>query len=400
MLIGIVGKPSSGKSTFFNALSGAAAKVGDYPFTTIEPNVGVGFVEVQSVCKEFGIQCRPRKGECTGTVRFVPVDLIDVAGLVPGASEGKGLGNKFLDSLQQADALIHVVDSSGSLDSQGKRIEAGSWDPIDDIEWLELELAAWYKRIIDKSWTGVIKKTESEKVDIVGLLLEKLSGLKIKRNHIHKAMLDMRERRGDEKKWGEEELLEFAHQLRKNSKPILIAANKVDTEFGKQYFQQIQKKYQNTEPVSALSELALQKLKENNLIMYSGGKDLALTNEGEKQLTNIQKSHLAKIQESILGEYGSTGIVAVVTRTVFSILDMITVFPVEDQSNLCDKEGNPLPDAILLEKGTNVIELAGKIHTDLAKGFRHAILVRKKQKIGRDYELKDRDIIKIVVMNK
>ena len=120
MLIGVVGKPSTGKSTFFKAATLAEVETANYPFTTIKPNHAVGYVKIDCVDKEFEVQCNPRMGYCLNHKRFVPIDLLDVAGLVPGASEGAGMGNQFLDVLNQANALIHVIDVSGSMGAQNK----------------------------------------------------------------------------------------------------------------------------------------------------------------------------------------------------------------------------------------------------------------------------------------
>src|SRR3989338_7459591 len=109
MLVGVVGKANVGKSTFFKAATLADVEIANYPFATIKPNHGVGFVKIDCIDKEFNIQCNPREGYCVSGYRFVPVNMIDVAGLVPGAHEGKGMGNQFLDDLNQADVLIHVV---------------------------------------------------------------------------------------------------------------------------------------------------------------------------------------------------------------------------------------------------------------------------------------------------
>src|SRR3989338_6474207 len=110
MLLGLVGKPSAGKSTFFKAATLAEVAIASYPFTTIKANQGVGYVKIDCIDKEFKVQCNPNHGFCINGKRFVPVDLLDVARLVPGASEGKGLGNQFLDDLTKADALISILD--------------------------------------------------------------------------------------------------------------------------------------------------------------------------------------------------------------------------------------------------------------------------------------------------
>src|SRR6056297_894349 len=126
MLVGIVGKPSSGKSTFLNAACLTDAKTANYPFTTIEPNMGTSHVRIECVCKEFGVDDNPKNSYCINQQRFVPVKLLDVAGLVPDAHKGKGMGNKFLSDLSRADALVHIVDISGSLSANGEDVEEGS----------------------------------------------------------------------------------------------------------------------------------------------------------------------------------------------------------------------------------------------------------------------------------
>ena len=124
MLIGIIGKSNVGKSTFFNAVTDLSVQTANYPFTTIEPNVGVAYVRIECICKEFEVQDNPVHSVCIDGIRFIPVKVIDIAGLVPGAHLGKGIGNKFLDDSRQADALIHVVDASGSTDSEGRPVAA------------------------------------------------------------------------------------------------------------------------------------------------------------------------------------------------------------------------------------------------------------------------------------
>ncbi|MHA1952993.1 MAG: GTPase, partial [Candidatus Heimdallarchaeaceae archaeon] len=182
MLIGIVGKPSCGKSTFLNALTMVNAKVGDYPFTTIEPNRGTAYVRSPCVCKELDVTDNPKNSLCEDGIRFLPIQFLDVAGLVPGASEGRGLGNKFLDDLRQADVLIHVVDASGSLDAEGNAVDKGSWDPLDDVKFLEEEIDAWILAIINRDYETMKKKASAEKLRFSNLLYDKLTGLAIKKH--------------------------------------------------------------------------------------------------------------------------------------------------------------------------------------------------------------------------
>jgi len=177
MQIGIVGKANVGKSTFFKALTLSEILIANYPFATIEPNKGFGFARIPCVDKEFNEKCNPRFGYCIDNNRFVPIEVLDVAGLVPGAHEGKGMGNKFLDDLRQAHALIHVVDMSGSTNEKGEPVEAGSYDPAFDITFLETELDMWYLSIIRKGWDRFARQVMQEHQEIQKALHKQLSGL-------------------------------------------------------------------------------------------------------------------------------------------------------------------------------------------------------------------------------
>lgn len=114
--------------------------MGNYPFTTIEPNTGVTYYRAPCPCAAHGKteECSPRYGRCVGGTRFIPVKLLDVAGLVPGASEGAGLGNKFLDDLRHADVLMHILDVSGTTNEKGEATVG--YDPINDARWLHSEI--------------------------------------------------------------------------------------------------------------------------------------------------------------------------------------------------------------------------------------------------------------------
>src|SRR3989339_897152 len=177
MIIGVVGKPSSGKSTFFNAATMLDVPMAAYPFTTIEANKGVGFVRVECVDKEFNVQCNPRTGFCRDHVRYVPVELVDVAGLVPGAHEGKGMGNQFLSDLSRADVLIHVIDASGSTNEKGESVAAGSYDPANDVRFLEEEIDLWFYGIIEKNWPKFGKVPFESKAKLVSAMAQNLSGI-------------------------------------------------------------------------------------------------------------------------------------------------------------------------------------------------------------------------------
>lgn len=394
MLIGIVGKPSCGKSTFLNALTMVDAKVGDYPFTTVEPNRGTAYVRSPCVCKTHNVKDNPINSICKDGIRFLPVKILDVAGLVPGASEGRGLGNKFLDDLRQADVLLHIVDASGSLDSEGNPIDKGSWDPVEDVKFLDKELDAWILAIIQRDYGMMKKKAMAEKLHLSKLLHEKLTGLAIKRHVIAEAIREVSIIDDDPSTW-EENLAELVTTMRKKAKPMVIIANKIDQPKAEENLNKLKEQLSiDVFPAAALAEVFLRTEQERNTISYNLG-DSEYQIVDEEKLGEQKKILLEKIDKSLLKKYGSTGVQTILSHVVFTLLDMIVVYPVEDTSKLADKAGNVLPDAFLVPRGTTAIEFAGKIHTDFANNFIHAQLAPSGRRIGADYELQNNDIIKI-----
>ncbi len=395
MLIGIVGKPSSGKSTFLNAACLTASKIGDYPFTTIEAVPGTGYVRIPCACKELDVTDNPQNSICIEGTRLVPVPLLDVAGLVPDAWQGRGLGNKLLDDLRRADVLIHVIDFSGSLDEDGNNVDRGSYDPEKDIEFLNYEVVKWLEQIVKKDWTRLSRTSETEKIPIDKLLAEKLAGLAIKQQHIREALTLSKMNLAIPAKWSDEELLNFLTVLREVSKPMIFAANKIDIEGSDVNYQRLKEKYgDDIIPCSALAEFFLRKFAENEIISYTPGdsdfKILKPDKLKEKDLATLEK-----IRENILKKYGSTGIQALINRAVFEILDVIGIYPVEDVNKYTDHDGNVLPDVFLVPRGTSAKEFAGMIHQDLEKSFINAILVKTQRRVGDKYKLEDGDVIKI-----
>jgi len=395
MLVGIVGKPNSGKTTFFNAATAGNAKVADYPFTTIEPNVGVAFATQKCVCVEFGVEDNPKNSLCIEGIRHIPVKMIDVAGLVPDAWKGRGLGNKFLDDLRQADVLIHIVDASGAHDADGKPLgRPGMWDPIKDVEFLEEEIVRWLYQILKRDWDKWARRIQTEKLDFYHSMAERLSGLSIRIEHIKKAVYDIDLDPEKPRQWSDDDLYHFAKKLRETSKPILIVANKVDIPKAEENFERMKEKGINAIPASALAEWALIKFAERGIVKYVRGSDHFEILHPE-QLSDRERILLNKIEE-FLEKWKSTGVQTAINKAVFELGKMIAVYPVEDASKLSDKKGNVLPDVFLVKRGTTAREFAALIHTDLAKTFLYAIDVRTKKKLPEDYELKDRDVIKIV----
>jgi ribosome-binding ATPase len=398
-LLGIIGKPNTGKSTFFSAATLAPAEIANYPFTTIKPNRGVGYVRTPCVHEEFQVKDNPRNSICSDGVRLVPVEMIDVAGIVPGAWEGRGLGNQFLDELRRADALIHIVDASGGTDCEGRLCKPGEHDPLEDVQFLEREITMWMLVIIKKDWAKLSRTAEAESKDLYTMLEDRLSGLGIKRTHIFEATKKTNLNPDKSTNWSEEDLLRFVDALRIISKPMLIVANKMDLPSAKMNIEKLKKLNYAVIPCSAEAELALRRAAEKQLIDYKAGDCNFKILQPEKLSPNQIKA-LETIREKVLLENGSTGVQDAINWAYFKLLDMITVYPVEDLEHLADHNGRVLPDVYLVPHGTTAHQFAYLIHTELGEGFIYAVDARYRKRIGEDTILKDRDVLSIVSAKK
>ena len=393
MLIGVIGKPNTGKSTFFKASTLAEIEIENRPFVTIKPNHGTGYVKIDCVDKEFNVKCNPRMGYCINSNRFVPIDLLDVAGLVPGAHEGKGLGNQFLDDLNEADALIHVIDISGGTDAEGNVVKPLSYNPENDVKFLENELDYWYLRILKKGWEKFVRTIKQENKDVKKAIAKQLSGLRVTEELTEELIKNLKLSH-DPETWGEEDLYNLARELRKRTKPIIIAANKIDVPGSKYNLEKLKERFKEyiIIPCSSESELALREASKKNLIEYIPGESkFKILNEVNEQ----QKKGLEFLQK-FLNENKTTGVQEILNTIIFDVLKMICVFP-GGVNKLSDSKGNILPDCFLLKENSTAIDFARVIHTDFVKNFVKAIDVRSKRIVGKEHVLRNRDIIEIML---
>lgn len=394
-LLGIVGKPNVGKSTYFSAATLAHAQIANYPFTTIKPNRGIGYARVNCVCKEFEVKDQAVNSICMDGTRLIPVEIIDCAGLVPGAWQGKGLGNQFLDEIRAADVLIHIVDASGSTDIEGKICEPGDHDPIEDIKFLKNEIEMWLFRIIKKNWDKISRASEGDEKNLINELVNLLSGLSIKKNSIVEALSKVTIDRSRPKSWTDDDLLEVVKILRKISKPILIVANKMDAPKARDNYERLLSAGYKAIPCCAEAELALRRAAKKEFINYvPGDVDFKLVNQD--MLSEDQKKALMKIKYDILEKIGPTGVQKSINFAFFDHLKMLAVYPVVHVDKLTDHKGRILPDVYLVKDGTTVKEFAHLIHSELGKSFIYALDARKKIRLGEDYVLRDNDVISIV----
>jgi len=382
--VGLAGKPNAGKSTFFKAATLAEVEIANYPFTTIDANHGVSYVRVPCPCRELATEC----GRCRDGVRYVPVELIDVAGLVPDAHLGKGLGNEFLDSLRVAEAVIHVLDASGSADAEGNPVGVGNHDPLTDVEFLKREIGMWLFGILNRNWERLMRRVRAENIKIEPLIAEQLAGAGVADNHVRWALSTMK---SDPTKWEDDDMKRFAGLLRDASKPMIIAANKVDVA-PPEFVARLKALDEIVVPTSAAAEVALRMADKTGAIKYRpGDADFEML----KDLSGPQKAGLEKIR-GILKAIGGTGVQECLDRAVFDLLEYIPVFPVEDEGKWTDRNGVVLPDAYLMKKGSTTKDLAYRIHTDIGDSFLFALDGRSKRRLGEKHELKAGDVIKIV----
>lgn len=394
--IGLIGKTNTGKTTFFNSATLASAEISNYPFTTKQPAIGNAHAITLCVHKEFNLQDQPKNSRCIDGWRFIPIELVDLPGLIKGAWEGKGIGNQFLSIAAQSDALLHVVDASGSIDASGKIAEPDTGDPIADIADIEEELVMWYLKLLeanrDKISRAIIGGT-----DKIQAITEIFRGIGVREDHVKMALgaNNLTETKFED--FGPQESKDFCWSLRDISKPTLIVANKVDLPTATENFRRIQEEYKDiiVIPASADAELTLRRAEHRGLIQYIPGDERFEIKE-QSFLNDKQKWALNFIRKDILGEYMRTGVQFAINVAVFKLLKMNAVYPVADAQKLADKHGNVLPDVYLMRTGSTVEDLAREIHSDLAKGIVYATDARDGLRLPVNYHIKDRDVLSIV----
>ena len=423
MRIGLVGKPNVGKSTTFSAMTQTPVDIANYPFTTIEPNVGVAWLPLPSVCAcselrarreetgrlepsaeddpRRGSICTPNSGSCTDHRRLVPVTLVDVAGLVPGAHEGKGRGNQFLSDLARCDALIQVVDVSGSTDIDGNPVGSGGSDPIEEHRFLVNELEEWIAGILGTGWKRGARKAQAEgDRALIDYAVEQLTGIGATEHHVVAGFNAVRSGHPDAYvpwDWGEAEMKSMSSAIRSELFPISVAANKADLAMSGSWAplaEMIGSDGGVLVATSAEAELALSRASQAGLIERSPGEsEFEITQEGEGRLSQAQRKALAAISESLVWDGG--GLVGLLSEVVFGTLSRRVAYPVQDETHWVDGDGNTLPDALLVEQGTTAKGLAYAVHSDLGDGFIRAVDARSSRVIGAEHEVQDGDVISI-----
>ncbi len=388
LTVALAGKPNAGKSTFFSAATEADAEVGNYPFTTIDPNRGVTAVRTKCPCRDRDERCG--NDRCFDGKRYVPVELVDVAGLVPGAHEGRGLGNQFLDALTDADAIVNVIDAAGATNAEGEPVDIGSADPTEEIVFIESELDAWFQDILDRNWEGVTRRSRAPDFDLEETLLEVCTGFGGDAAAVT-AVLRTLEYPADPIAWEDDHRRALAEGLRAQSKPIVVAANKADLA-PEDLLEAVLTADDSAVPTTAAGELALRRAVERGAISYDpGDDDFSIVGD----LTDEQAAGLERIRDTMT-KHGGTGVQTSLNTAVYELLDHITVYPVENETRWTDADGNMLPDAVLVPTGSTPRDLAFEIHTDIGEGYLHAVDARSNRRISDQHELTEGDVIKIV----
>jgi ribosome-binding ATPase YchF (GTP1/OBG family) len=386
--LALAGKPNAGKSTFYTAATMADVEVGNYPFTTIDANRGVSYARTDCPCLDRERRCG--NDTCHDGKRYVPIELLDVAGLVPGAHEGRGLGNQFLDELTTADAILHVVDASGGTDEEGQPVDVGSHDPVEDIDFIEREMDRWLAGIVDRNWESIERQSRSPDFDIDDALTEMLTGVGATELDVARVLRRV-DYPGDPRGWDDDDRRRLAAEIRAETKPIITVANKVDVAPDGNV-ERLRAAAETVIPATADGELALRRGSEAGVVAYDPG-DAEFDIVGD--VSDSQAEGLERVRDA-MAQWGGTGVQRALNTGVYDVLDRITAYPVENETKWSDGQGRMLPDAHLLPRGATPLDLAYAVHSDIGEGYLHAVDARAQRRIGEDHELEEGDVVKIV----
>lgn len=394
--LGLIGKTNTGKTTFFNSATLSSEEISSYPFTTKSPITGISHAISLCVHPEFNVQDNPHNSKCVEGWRYIPIELIDLPGLIKDAWKGKGLGNQFLSIAAQSDALLHVVDASGGIDSTGKITEIGHGDPLSDFADIEEELILWYQKILEGNREKISKLIRTNS-DIVDAITDLYRGVGVEKSHVKETLMMTKL---DDKNFDNFNMIDtkkLASYLRKISKPTLIVANKIDIDGADKNFDRLRERYNDSIviPVSGDSEFSLRRAEQKGLIKYSPGSEEFKILQSDK-LNKKQIDALNFIKKGIMGEYMRTGVQFAINVAVFKLLKMNSVYPVANEKKLSDKKGRILPDLFLLKDGSTINDLAKEIHTDLVKGLLYGKDLKYNLRLPVDYQLRDRDVVSLV----
>ena len=421
MRIGLVGKPNVGKSTFFAACTLIPVDIANYPFCTIEPNVGFSFIPSREPCPcgvlrkrleegrptSFGHErggsiCSPRTGSCESFQRYVPCMLVDVAGLVPGASQGRGRGNAFLSDLAECDALIQVIDVAGTTDIEGNPtgIKATKEQAIEqalaEIDFLTNELDAWILGLVQDGWSRGARRIQAEGVKgFTQFLQERLSGLGATDAICQRSFDAFAQQHSDMTSpwdWTDDVLILLASSIRRHLFPIFVAGNKADLA-PDGVLKHLQDVLPSFTPCSAETELALRQASKAGVITYIAGQPSFELNQ-DQSLNEAQKKGLTVLAERVQKLEG-TGLIKLLDHVLFDELDRIVVYPVQDENQWTDGDGNVLPDAFVVQSGIHAKQVAYKVHSDLGDGFIKGVDGRTRRVVGAEHELSDGDVLRI-----
>ncbi|ACV48919.1 MULTISPECIES: redox-regulated ATPase YchF [Halomicrobium] len=389
--VALAGKPNAGKSTFYTAATESEVDVGNYPFTTIDANRGVSYVRTDCPCLDRAERCGDE--HCRDGKRYVPVELLDVAGLVPGAHEGRGLGNQFLDELTNADVILNVVDASGGTNEEGEPVEIGDHDPVEDVDFVETELDLWLASIVDRNWEAVERASRSPEFDLDEVLTDMLTGVGATPKDVATVLREMSYPE-DPIAWTDDHRETLAREIRLRTKPIVVVANKADIA-PPENVERLREAAEIVVPATADGELGLRRAADAGVVDYDpGDDDFRILGD----VSDDQREGLEQIRD-VMDEWDGTGVQQALDRAVYDLLDMLTAYPVQSESKWTDGQGNVLPDAFLLPDGSTPKDLAYAVHSDIGEGYLHAVDAREDRRISDDHELSEGDVVKIVSSN-